>query len=100
MAIKVSIEPGHRHSVYTCCLSSSIGVDVSVGRSQSGLITEQVIEVCELPFVVLYRSSTKFLLHFANIHRSSPVSWLFLLREFPKTEGFSPVGFFDSSTPV
>ncbi len=60
-------------------------------------MTEQAVEVHKLFCGVICCPLTKLPLHFANIHRSSPVPWLPLLRNSPKAWGlrrwtsFSPL---------
>src|SRR5713101_1593415 len=55
--------------------------------SQPYFMTEQAVEVHKLLRWFLCGPLTEFSLHFANIHRSSPVAWLPLLRNFLEAWG-------------
>jgi len=69
VSFNVTVEVAHRASVYTSRFSSLVGVDRVVRYSQPYVMTEQVIEIPILIERVLCRPLTKFLLHFAHIHR-------------------------------
>jgi hypothetical protein len=60
-------------------------------RSASFFIAEQAIEVHKSFCGIVCCPLSKFLLHFANIHRSSPVPWLPLRQKFQKAKGLRHV---------
>ena len=66
--------------------------------SQPYFMTEQAVEVYELLRWIICSPLTQFSLHFANIHRSSPVTWLPLHEKFQKAQGPLPLGY--SFTPL
>ena len=74
VSFEVSIEVAHGFTVYACRFSSLVGVDGVVCYSQPCFVTEQAIEIHKLLCGVICCPLTKFPLHFANIHRSSPVT--------------------------
>src|SRR5882672_2878785 len=85
------IERRHGFLVDTGSVPSCVGADVSPCCSQPLTITEQVVEVHEWIFGFPFCLSTKFLLHFIDIHWgdscSSALGRLPLLRESLKARG-------------
>jgi hypothetical protein len=61
-------------------------------RSASFFIAEQAIEVHKSFCGVSFRPLTQFPLHFTNIHRSSPVTWLPLHQKSSKAKGLRQWG--------
>src|SRR5678816_2021898 len=64
------------HMVDACCLTALIAQGCMSSHSQPYFIAEQAIEVHKSFCGIIRSPSTKFLLHFARIHRSSPVPLL------------------------
>ena len=86
VAFHVPIEVAHGFAVYAGRFSSLVGIDSLMSDSEPHDITEQAIEVHKT-FGILCRPLTRFPLHFAHIHRASPVPELPLHKKFPKAKG-------------
>jgi len=87
IAFHVPIEVAHGFAVYACRFSSLVGIDRMMSDSEPHNITEQAREVHKTFGGILCRPLTQFPLHFAHIHRASPVPELPLHKKFPKAEG-------------